>query len=214
MKKEEWRRKRRRHKAYTEENFRWVSVFYDITVFPIRYVRRKIAKEAGKGQKKILDAACGTGEQSAAFADEEHEVVGVDLSEHMLAKARKKKKPHHRLSFLRCDATDLPFKNGRFDISCVSMALHDMPEAIAIQVLKEMKRVTKKGGKIIILEYGTDKRKLMNRLFPFIARAYETQYYTSFLGKGLGEYLRKAGLKKRSPQRAFLGILEKVECVV
>lgn len=78
---------------------------------------------------KILDVATGTGKQAFAFAEKGYETVGIDLSNAMLNVAKKKSK-FKNARFEVADATNLPFEDNSFDVSCVSFALHDMPLSI------------------------------------------------------------------------------------
>ena len=126
--------------------FRILAPIYDIGTIPISGVRDKTVDftDAGKGSK-ILDVATGTGKQALAFAERGYDVTGIDLSEAMLKVASKKNK-YEKAKFALADATNLPFKDSSFDVSCISFALHDMPLSIREKALKEMVRVTKPEG--------------------------------------------------------------------
>lgn len=78
---------------------------------------------AGVGRR---DGNGGTGE---AFAAKAGRVVGVDLSRPMLVIARRNNRLPH-LTFQQADATELPFGDASFDVSCVSFVLHEMPASI------------------------------------------------------------------------------------
>ncbi|MBI2328820.1 MAG: class I SAM-dependent methyltransferase [Chloroflexi bacterium] len=112
--------------------------FYDIVVTPISRVRDKVVTftEAKIGSK-ILDVATGTGKQAFAFAKRGYDVTGVDLSEAMLRIADKKNK-YENVKFEVADATNLPFEDNSFDVSCVSFALHEMPSTIREKALKDL----------------------------------------------------------------------------
>ena len=139
------------HKEYTEEFFKKLAPRYDLITTPLKPLRKKVValSEVHNGMK-VLDLACGTGEQSIAFAKAGCSVVGIDLSKDMLSKAMKKIKPSMDIEFMCNDASSVPFENISFDISTISLGLHDMPKNMAISVLSEIKRVTKAKGRIII----------------------------------------------------------------
>ena len=143
---------------------------------------------------KILDVATGTGEQAFAFAQRGHEVVGIDLSEDMLRIAREHNK-YSGVTFDVGDAAHMPYEDDHFDISCISFALHDMPRSIRENVVKEMARVTKANGIIVIVDYAVPAKNLLYSLFHCIARLGETKYFPEFVQSGLTEVLKTAGIR-------------------
>jgi ubiquinone/menaquinone biosynthesis C-methylase UbiE len=99
--------------------------------------------------EKILDVGCGTGNFSLKLARQGCQVTGVDLSEAMLAKARKKVSAAGReIDFYHQDIKDLKFPEATFD-GVISMATVEFVEEFEA-AFAEMKRVTKPGGKILI----------------------------------------------------------------
>src|SRR5688572_5350151 len=140
----------REYYSLNERVYRSLAPFYDLVVRPIKRLRREVVRISGAtAESKILDIATGTGEQACAFATDCREVVGVDISEAMLRRARGKNR-FDNLSFLHADATNLPFGDGEFDVSCICFALHEMPPSIREATLREMARVTKSNGRIVI----------------------------------------------------------------
>lgn len=98
---------------------------------------------------KILDVGCGTGNFSLKLARKGCQVTGIDLSEKMLSLARKKAKEEGLpVIFCLMDAADLQFRNETFDgvISMTSFEFMEEPE----KTMKEMLRVLKKGGSLLI----------------------------------------------------------------
>jgi demethylmenaquinone methyltransferase/2-methoxy-6-polyprenyl-1,4-benzoquinol methylase len=87
--------------------------FYDVFEVFSRRIRGKVVAlaDAKKGSK-ILDVATGTGKQAFAFAKEGYDVIGVDLSEAMLATARRKN-AYPNASFEQGDATRLRFRDRK-----------------------------------------------------------------------------------------------------
>src|SRR4030067_3683959 len=147
--------------------FDLLAPFYDIVTLPFSRVRNKVVNFIdAKNGSKILDVATGTGKQAFAFAKKGHEVIGIDLSEAMLKVAHKKNK-YGNVKFEVADATDLRFEDNSFDVSCMSFALHDMPLAIREKGLKEMVRVTKTKGVIVIVDYALPKENSMSRFLIY-----------------------------------------------
>lgn len=119
----------------------------------------------------VVDLATGTGELAlplARAAGAGGRVVGVDISEPMLERARAKARALAApdvtgtrgrapapgvaaLEFVRMDGETLPFPDGSFDAATLSLALRyfDVP-----RVLAEMRRVLRPGGRVVIIEFG------------------------------------------------------------
>lgn len=99
---------------------------------------------------KILDVATGTGFVAMAQAVGQHgRVIGVDLSDSMLAEAENacKKFGYDNVDLFCMDGTKLDFKNNYFDYVSCSFGLFFMPDMAA--ALKEWRRVLKPGGIVI-----------------------------------------------------------------
>jgi demethylmenaquinone methyltransferase/2-methoxy-6-polyprenyl-1,4-benzoquinol methylase len=96
----------------------------------------------------VLDAACGTGD--LAIADLEKgaaKVTGLDFSERMLERARRK---DSRIEWVQGDMLALPFADATFDAATVGFGVRnvaDLPLALA-----ELRRVLRPGGRLAILE--------------------------------------------------------------
>jgi ubiquinone/menaquinone biosynthesis C-methylase UbiE len=179
--------------------------YYDLIASPISGLRGKVADYiAQRGESRILDVATGTGAQALAFAKRGHDVVGVDLSAAMIRIARKKNRDG-KVRFDVADATDLPYPNDSFDVACVSFALHDMPLTIREKVLREMVRVTRLGGTLLIVDYGLPKNRLGRWLIYHLVRRYEATYYCEFIKSDLRGLLRQAGIELDWERVALLG---------
>jgi ubiquinone/menaquinone biosynthesis C-methylase UbiE len=200
------------HQEYNKKIFAKLALYYDPLISPLRRLRRKVVtlSEAHEGTR-VLDLACGTGEQSIPFARAGCDVTGMDLSEEMLSKAQKKVKPGMRIKFLRGDASQLPFDDASFDIATISFGLHDMPRHMAMRILSEMKRVTKPNGKMIIVEHHKSHNPF-GRLMHWIFLHIDTRYYPSFVEEGLESYLKKSVLSPLHHSIHFGGIVQVAVC--
>jgi len=98
----------------------------------------------------VLDVGCGTGNFTVKLARSVKSVVGVDISESMLEKARKKIRELKlsNATVIRANALHLPFESERFDAvySVTALEFFESPS----EAVKEMKRVAKKGGWILL----------------------------------------------------------------
>ncbi len=192
--------------SLTKRVFGMLAPFYDAITMPISGVREKVVDVANPGKgSKILDVATGTGGQAFAFAKRGYDVVGVDLTDAMLEVAKKNNR-YGNLKFEAADATRLKrFKNNSFDVSCVSFALHDMPPAIREKVLKEMVRVTKPKGTVMIVDYALPKNSVWRFLVYHFVAIYERLYYPRFIKSDLGALLGKYGIEIKADIPVIFG---------
>lgn len=117
------------------------KVYNEIT----ELVKRLVPKDA-----EVLDCAAGTGALTVAAAKKAHKVVCTDLSENMLFRARKKAKRYgaDNIVFEKRNIFDLRDEDDTYDCVIAGNVLHllDNPQG----AVRELCRVTKKGGKIIL----------------------------------------------------------------
>lgn len=191
--------------ALIKKMFKIWAPFYDAFSLPIACLRNKVVDfTKARAGAKILDVASGTGKQAFAFAKKGYDVTGVDLSEDMLRVAKRNNK-YQNIKFEIADATCLRFENNSFDVSSISFALHDMPLAIREKVLKEMVRVTKQDGAIIVVDYALPQNKLSRFLVYNLIRIYERLYYSEFITSDLGSLLEKSGIQIKEEVSVMLG---------
>jgi demethylmenaquinone methyltransferase / 2-methoxy-6-polyprenyl-1,4-benzoquinol methylase len=109
--------------------------------------RRETVGAVVKPGDRVLDAACGTGDLAIIAANEGAHVTGLDFSEQMLARARRKAPG---IDWLRGDLLQLPFPDESFDAATIGFGIRnvdDLPCGI-----DELRRVLKPGGRLAILE--------------------------------------------------------------
>ncbi|MGW1769648.1 demethylmenaquinone methyltransferase [Streptomyces sp. NPDC002073] len=160
--------------------FDGVAANYDVTndvlsLGQARLWRKEVARavDARPGQK-VLDLAAGTATSSLPFAATGAYVVPCDFSLGMLAEGKKR---HPYLPLTAGDATKLPFKDGVFDTVTISFGLRNVQETEG--ALRELYRVTKPGGKVVICEFSqptwapfrTVYTEYLMRALPPVARA-------------------------------------------
>ena len=98
--------------------------------------------------QRVLDLAAGTGTSSEPYADAGIAVVACDFSVGML-KVGKRRRPD--IDFIAGDATNLPFADNTFDATTISFGLRNVIDPK--KALREMLRVTKPGGKLVVAEF-------------------------------------------------------------
>jgi demethylmenaquinone methyltransferase/2-methoxy-6-polyprenyl-1,4-benzoquinol methylase len=122
-------------------------------------VRDAVAPKPGQS---VLDLAAGTGSSSIAFNLEGVRVVASDFSQGMLAEGRKR---HPELEFVFADATNLPFAANEFDATTISFGLRNVVDVE--KALREMFRVTKPGGRVVICEFSRVQNRFLRPLYEF-----------------------------------------------
>jgi demethylmenaquinone methyltransferase/2-methoxy-6-polyprenyl-1,4-benzoquinol methylase len=109
--------------------------------------RRLTARAAVRPGDRVLDACCGTGELALACVREGGRVTGLDFSEPMLERARRK---GDSVEWVAGDVLALPFADAAFDAVTVGFGVRNVPELD--RALAELRRVVRPGGRIAILE--------------------------------------------------------------
>ncbi|MGI8659403.1 MAG: ubiquinone/menaquinone biosynthesis methyltransferase [Candidatus Limnocylindria bacterium] len=111
--------------------------------------------------ESVIDVACGSGALSRPLSRAvgvRGTVVGVDTSSGMLrvAQGRKSVPGGARIDYVRADALALPFDDGSFDASVIAFGLRNVADYAGC--LAEMGRVTREGGRIVVLEIALPER--------------------------------------------------------
>lgn len=184
--------------AYTHRFFRKWLPFYDLFAWSIFNVYTAAARRAHA--RTLLDICTGTGEMALRCATAGAQVTAIDITEPMLAKARKKA-GRLPIDFRLMDARRLEFADASFEVSLVSLALHDMPRRVRLQVLREACRVTSK--RIVILDYEFPEPRWLRRVLIGLVGLFETAYFKQFASEGLRPLLEEAGLRPIEVVRLF-----------
>ena len=138
--------------AEVQRMFDRISPVYDVmnrvmTAGLDRRWRRLTAQAAVRPGDRVLDACCGTGDLALAALEAGGDVVGLDFSERMLERARRKS---DAVEWVQGDVTALPYEDGSFDAVTVGFGIRNVPELQA--GLRELARVLRPGGRFGCLE--------------------------------------------------------------
>jgi demethylmenaquinone methyltransferase/2-methoxy-6-polyprenyl-1,4-benzoquinol methylase len=109
--------------------------------------RRLAVRESVRPGDRVLDACCGTGDLALAGRALGGNVVGVDFSEQMLARARRKSSD---VEWVHGDLLRLPFEDGSFDAATVGFGLRNVGDLDL--GLRELRRVLRPRGRVAILD--------------------------------------------------------------
>jgi demethylmenaquinone methyltransferase/2-methoxy-6-polyprenyl-1,4-benzoquinol methylase len=141
------------------EMFSSIARRYDVTNVVLsfgvdRLWRHVTVKAAATGPgMRVLDCATGTGDLALAFRRTGASVVGTDFSAPMLVQAREKARAAGLdVTFEVADALALPYPAASFDVASISFGIRNVDDPV--QCLREMARVVKAGGKVLVLEFG------------------------------------------------------------
>lgn len=119
----------------------------------------------------IIDLATGTADWALALAEKSDptaHVTGLDFSEEMLAVGQKKvdvSDYFDKITLVQGDAMALPFDDAVFDIVTIGFGLRNLPDPV--MGLKEMYRVLKPGGQLVILETSQPDNRLVKPFWQF-----------------------------------------------
>jgi demethylmenaquinone methyltransferase/2-methoxy-6-polyprenyl-1,4-benzoquinol methylase len=111
-----------------------------------RWRRATVAAIVRPGDR-VLDACCGTGDLALAALDAGARVTGLDFSERMLERARRKSA---EVDWVQGDALTLPFADSSFDAATVGFGVRNLDDLE--RGLAELRRVLRPGGRVAILE--------------------------------------------------------------
>lgn len=162
--------------------YKRIAPLYDFLDLPFEYWRyralRPLLFQGLSG--RVLEAGVGSG-RNIPFHPPAADVVGIDLSAAMLARAERRRAASDAAVELRqMDVTHLEFPDGFFDAAVASFLFCVLPEDLQAPGLRELARVVKPGGPIRLMEYVRPRRplrRIMARLWePWIAWAYGASF--------------------------------------
>ncbi len=152
--------------------------------------RRKLLSEASG---KVLEVGIGTG-KNIPFYPENLDLTGIDFSPKMveITNTKLRKHPRPNTEIFQMDAEDMDFKNNTFDTVVTSCVFCSVPNAV--QGLREIKRVCKKGGKVLMLEHVRSQNKVTGK-FMDVINPLPLYIYGANINRRTYENLLKAGFE-------------------
>lgn len=145
-----------------------------------------------RGDEKILDLACGTGElERRLFAKNKTQPVwGFDISQEMLDLAKIKNAEAPNFQIICGDSRQLPFENNQFDVITICSAFHYMREPE--KVLAECARVLKPGGRFVVVDWCYDFWR--GKFYHLFRSLFFPAHYNVYGLKEFKKMLSQAGL--------------------
>jgi len=194
------------------------GVLYETAIEPLaKEMRRETAAEVSENSR-TLDICCGTGGLVFHLAEKCASVAGVDHARGMIEYARKRQTEQglKNVTFAHADARFLSdFEDQGFDHAILSLALHEMPRASGIRVLKEAARLARE---IIIVDYAvplpTHAQGLVFRYLEVIAGLNHLKGFLDYTRHmGLDSLVEDAGLVVKSDRTAMSRCIRIVRAV-
>jgi demethylmenaquinone methyltransferase/2-methoxy-6-polyprenyl-1,4-benzoquinol methylase len=159
--------------------------------------------------QRVLDVGCGTGDLAISIArlsGKGVEIVGLDYSPPMLARARQKAVKagvNESVTFLHGEATHLPFPDAHFDAVGISFAFRNLTYKNPLRDphLVEVLRVLRPGGRYVIVESSQPGNGLIRALFRLYLRAFVGPVGVLLSGnRGAYRYLTESAARFYSPR--------------
>jgi SAM-dependent methyltransferase len=126
------------------------KIYDDVREADLTLINHFLQELPAQGRLAVLDIGCGTGSYTDLFQKltqaQGYRVFGIDPSEGMLAKARRK---NPQVVFLLGSASQIPSEGGFFDFAYLTDVIHHVPDVPAM--FHEIRRVLKPGGKLCIV---------------------------------------------------------------
>lgn len=193
-----------------------LTPFYDLACSVIGYdrpLKQKVLAASGfKYGENLLDVGCGTA-TLLILAKSQHptsRVVGIDPDKKILRIARKKTSNGYGLDIelIKAGAEQLPFEDGSFDVVVSSLVFHHLPTDIKKQALREIYRVLKPNGRLLLADFGPAMTMLPKILFA-LARLFKIEEWNSLQDNIHGRipvFLQEAGFTTKEIQPPYRGI--------
>jgi ubiquinone/menaquinone biosynthesis C-methylase UbiE len=196
------------HAAQADETVRTydrIAPLYDLLdgIYERSWKRSLRAELFARARGRLLDAGVGTG-CNMPFYPAGSEVVGIDMSERMLERARERAKDLGRaVTLRRMNLLSLDFPDASFDTVAVTFVLLCLPDELQEPALRELRRVLKPDGRLLLLDYRLASRPglrlWMRCLQPWLKWAFAGRFDAS-----TDRYLGAAGLEVVE-QRRLMG---------
>jgi demethylmenaquinone methyltransferase/2-methoxy-6-polyprenyl-1,4-benzoquinol methylase len=128
--------------------------------------RRRAAERCGPEPRRVLDVCSGTGDLALELRRRWGcDVVAADFAFQMIRRARAKGRGLPGLRFQQADTLRLPFRNATFDACAVAFGIRNVADMAA--GIREMARVVKPGGRVVVLEFTLPPGRLVRRGYLF-----------------------------------------------
>jgi ubiquinone/menaquinone biosynthesis C-methylase UbiE len=201
--------KNRENTLAVETKARWdrLAKHYGLVEFLSEWYLKPFRKALwARATGRILEAGAGTG-LNIAFYPPGARVTATDLSGAMLRKAQERARHQKKeVTFEEADLCSLPFADGTFDTAVATFVFCSLPDPVAC--LREMGRVTRPGGQILLLDHVRIDRPLVGPLMDRLNVA-TVRLAGEHINHRMDEFVRSAGFEIVESRRlGFMGIIQ------
>ncbi len=176
--------------------------YYDILmdILTLGFYGKTMKKAIGlmnlKKKDKVLDLGAGTGRNACimrSYLDDKGEIVGLDISDIMLEKARKKCKKYDNVSFKKVRIEDeIPYKNY-FDKAFISFVLHGFEQYDREKIVRNVYNALKVGGEFFVLDYSHDREENLTGIYRYFLTKVECPLAYEYVLMDQEKFLKEHG---------------------
>lgn len=196
------------HSEKIRKKYNRAARFYDILETPMEMMAlREWRIDLMKGlEGNILEIGVGTGKNIEYYPDD-ISITAIDFSEGMLQKAREKAEKYNKnVTLIQMDAQDMKFPDNTFDTIFTTCVYCSVPDPV--KGLKEMRRVCKPNGKIIMIEHVRSEMWLLGAVMDILNPIVVTTYGANINRKTV-ENIYKSGFTDVNSNNLYGDIVKK-----
>lgn len=197
------------HSEKIRKKYNRAARFYDILETPMEMMAlREWRIDLMKGlEGNILEIGVGTGKNIEYYPDD-ISITAIDFSEGMLQKAREKAEKYNKnVTLIQMDAQDMKFPDNTFDTIFTTCVYCSVPDPV--KGLKEMRRVCKPNGKIIMIEHVRSEKWLLGAVMDILNPIVVTTYGANINRKTV-ENIYKSGFTDVNSNNLYGDIVKKI----
>ncbi|WP_028783737.1 class I SAM-dependent methyltransferase [Thalassobacillus devorans] len=195
----------KQHTDTIKQRYNRISSVFDLMDRMIREEWREELLQHADG--KVLEVGIGTG-SNLQYYPPQVEVTGIDFSPAMLRKARvKAEKMPQNFKLLEMDAQQMEFQDNTFDTVVSTCVFCSVPDPV--QGLKEIRRVIKPDGKIIMLEHMRSENELAGKMMDFL-NPIGLHIVGANINRKTMDNIQKAGMKIESEEFLMTTIMRRL----
>jgi ubiquinone/menaquinone biosynthesis C-methylase UbiE len=199
------------NKNLTRKRYNRIAFFYDLMDAPLEYLRfaswRPMIRNRIKG-RNALEVGVGTGKNLDYYPDEV-EITAVDLSPRMLKHARRRVGMLGlNVRLLEMDAQNLAFPDQCFDTVFATFVFCSVPDPV--QGLRELRRVCKSDGRLLLLEHVRPTNELLGILFD-VLNSIVVRMMGANINRRTVDNIKKAGWHIQTEQNLSSDVVRLIE---
>jgi demethylmenaquinone methyltransferase/2-methoxy-6-polyprenyl-1,4-benzoquinol methylase len=161
-----------------------------------------------RGDTKVLDLCCGSGQATSVLVQRSQDVTGLDASPLSLERARKNVPQAQYVEGL---AEEMPFADNLFDLVHTSVAMHEMRPKQLRQIIQEVYRVLKPGGIFTLVDFHRPTNPIFWPGVAIFLLLFETETAWQLLDTDLVGLLKEIGFEVKEPKLYAGGSLQVIQ---